>query len=156
MWQWSLASTKCTTGFTREYLSLVSYYSWVEKVHDGNYSRAFSIRQLSLASSILSCRTSPTRAKFLEARIVTCIFCKLVCELYCTKLQNICNYILLVYLFKHRNVLSKFANYKVDNWLSVFINSSLKWGFLISMTLIIILHNDVITVNHNICIYNET
>ena len=59
-WQWSLANTKRTTGFTCEYLSLVSYYSRVEKVHDRNYLRAFLTRQLSLVSSILSCRTSPT------------------------------------------------------------------------------------------------
>ena len=56
-------------------------------MQDRNYSRVFSTCQLSLTSNIVSCRTSPTHelnVKFLKAQIVTLVFCKLGCELYCS------------------------------------------------------------------------
>ena len=54
-------------------------------MHDRNYLQAFSTHQLSLAISVLLCRTHTTHklnTKFLEAQIVTHIFCTFRNKLY--------------------------------------------------------------------------
>ena len=58
---------KHTTGFAREHLPLVSYYSQVyTKVHDRSYSLVFLTRQLSLVSSVLLVSHEPNTQVILK------------------------------------------------------------------------------------------
>ena len=83
--------TKHTTGFTREYLPVVSYYSQVQKCITGVTREYFQLVSNRLWAVYSSCHMSPTcesSPKFLEAWIVTHVFCKRRCELYCMQLYN--------------------------------------------------------------------
>ena len=76
-----------TTGFTREYLPLVSYYLQVQNCTTGVTCEYFQLISNHLRAVYSSCCTSLTyelSTKFLEAQSVTGIFCKFGCGLYCS------------------------------------------------------------------------
>ena len=93
--QWLLMSIKCTTGSSHEYYVhnrihswVLSYYSQTQKCTTGVTCEYFQLVSNCSWAAYFSCRTSPTHglsSNFLKARIVTHIFCKLGCELYCIR-----------------------------------------------------------------------
>ena len=93
--QWLLASIKCTTGFTCKYLSLVSYYLRVKNCMTGvicEYFQLVSNRSQAVYFPCCMSLTHELSSNFLEAWSITCVFCKLGCELYCMYAPNPMHY----------------------------------------------------------------
>ena len=116
------ASIKHTTGFTHEYLPLVSYYSEIQKVQNRSYSWVFSNHQQSLASSVLLMSHKPkTRVIFKFSWGTKCYSCFFVnLDVSCTVCLQTNMYICLSPNTLLMNVI---ASYHCDNsyacWLSM-------------------------------------
>ena len=86
------------TGFTREYLPLISYYLQVQKCTTGVAYEYFQLVSSRLRAVHFLCCTSPTREYlqiFLRHETLLVFLCKLGCELYCI-------FTLIILLSMHR------------------------------------------------------
>ena len=101
--QWLLMSITHTTGFTREYYTHDRIHSWVQNCMTGVTREYFQLVSNRLRAVYLLCCTNPTHdlsLKFLEARCVTCVFCKLLYELYCNFIRQHIDIIVLKFSVK--------------------------------------------------------